>query len=153
LPKLYADSGHAGPKFHHAPSEACRQLSIEIVKRSDAGKFVVLPKRWIVERSIGWLNRRRPSTIKAMRYRYDLRKHMSVRLEYPIRQPIERMTNCDGRWASMGAAEQVAREMQSPLPTVAAPAAIYYSIHRTWRDRTQHRPAGVRATGVRLPPH
>ena len=28
-----------------------------IVKRSDAGKFVVLPKRWIVERTIGWLNR------------------------------------------------------------------------------------------------
>lgn len=29
----------------------------EIVKRSDCHKFVVLPKRWIVERTIGWLNR------------------------------------------------------------------------------------------------
>ena len=26
-------------------------------KRSDAGTFVVLPKRWIVERTIAWLNR------------------------------------------------------------------------------------------------
>jgi transposase len=35
----------------------CQWINLEIVKRSDAGKFVVLPKRWIVERTIGWLNR------------------------------------------------------------------------------------------------
>ena len=34
------------------------QFKTEIVKRSDRRKgFVVLPKRWIVERSIAWLNR------------------------------------------------------------------------------------------------
>jgi len=33
-------------------------LKTEIVKRSDRIKgFVVLPKRWIVERTIGWINR------------------------------------------------------------------------------------------------
>ena len=33
-------------------------LAIEIVKRCDRVKgFVVEPQRWIVERSIGWLNR------------------------------------------------------------------------------------------------
>lgn len=33
-------------------------LQTEIVKRSDQAKgFVVLPKRWIVERTIAWLNR------------------------------------------------------------------------------------------------
>ena len=37
----------------------CAQLNVEIVKRSDAGKFVVLPKRWIAERTIAWLNRYR----------------------------------------------------------------------------------------------
>jgi transposase len=31
---------------------------VEIVKRSDQpGTFVVLPKRWIVERTLAWLNR------------------------------------------------------------------------------------------------
>jgi transposase len=30
---------------------------VEIVTRSDIGKFVGLLKRWIVERTIGWLNR------------------------------------------------------------------------------------------------
>ena len=34
-----------------------RQINVEIVKRSDTGKFVLLPKRWIVERTIAWLSR------------------------------------------------------------------------------------------------
>jgi len=35
-----------------------RNLAVEIVKRADHAKgFVVEPKRWIVERSITWLNR------------------------------------------------------------------------------------------------
>jgi transposase len=57
LLKLYADNGYQGPKFQQGLSRACRQVNVEIVKRSDVGKFVVLPKRWIVERTIGWLNR------------------------------------------------------------------------------------------------
>ena len=36
---------------------ACQQINLEIVKRSDVGRFIVLLKRWIVERTIGWLNR------------------------------------------------------------------------------------------------
>jgi transposase len=57
LLKLYADSGYQGAKFQQAMQRVCRQINVEIVKRSDAGKFVVLPKRWIVERTIAWLNR------------------------------------------------------------------------------------------------
>jgi transposase len=57
LLKLYADSGYQGTKFQHGLKAACRQINLEIVKRSELHKFVVLPKRWIVERTIGWLNR------------------------------------------------------------------------------------------------
>lgn len=57
LLKLYADSGYQGPKFQHGLSRVCRQVNVEIVKRSDTGKFVIMPKRWIVERTIAWLNR------------------------------------------------------------------------------------------------
>ena len=32
---------------------------IEIVKRSDLHRFVVLPKRWIVERTRAWISRNR----------------------------------------------------------------------------------------------
>ena len=30
---------------------------LQIVRRCDRHRFVVLPKRWIVERTIAWLNR------------------------------------------------------------------------------------------------
>ena len=43
---------------YRAELAARRGLRLEIVKRSDAAKgFVVLPKRWIVERTFGWLGR------------------------------------------------------------------------------------------------
>jgi transposase len=57
LLKLYADAGYQGPKFQQAMRRVLKQVNVEIVKRSDMTKFVVLPKRWIVERTIGWLNR------------------------------------------------------------------------------------------------
>ena len=35
-----------------------KSFSVEIVKRSDqASGFVVLPMRWVVERTLAWLNR------------------------------------------------------------------------------------------------
>jgi transposase len=57
LIKLYADAGYQGPQFEQALKRVCRQINVGIVKRSDTGKFVVLPKRWIVERTFAWLNR------------------------------------------------------------------------------------------------
>ena len=57
LLKLYADSGYQGPKFQDGLAGVCQQINVEIVKRSEAGRFAVLPKRWIVERTIAWLNR------------------------------------------------------------------------------------------------
>ena len=58
LRKLFADGAYAGPIFHNGTATAMPDLAVEIVKRSDRSKgFVVEPKRWIVERTIGWLNR------------------------------------------------------------------------------------------------
>jgi transposase len=58
LCKLIADSAYGGPIFQGALTKLLPHLQIEIVRRSDQIKgFVVLPKRWIVERSIAWLNR------------------------------------------------------------------------------------------------
>jgi transposase len=58
LRKLYADGGYQGPQFQKALKRVLRRVRLEIVKRSEAAKgFVVLPKRWNVERTIGWLNR------------------------------------------------------------------------------------------------
>ena len=58
LLKLYADGGYQGPLFRAAIQKAMKQVDVEIVKRSDAAKgFVVLPKRWVVERTFAWFGR------------------------------------------------------------------------------------------------
>jgi putative transposase len=58
LRKLFADSAYQGPVFHNGIAAIFPQLAIDIVKRSDQAKaFVVLPKRWIVERTLAWFNR------------------------------------------------------------------------------------------------
>ena len=55
--ELYANSGHQGVKFQQGLKRVHEQINVGIVKRSETEKFVVLPKRWIVERTIAWLNR------------------------------------------------------------------------------------------------
>ena len=58
LRKMFADSAYEGPIFRGALASILPHLETGIVKRSDKLKgFVVLPKRWIVERTIAWLNR------------------------------------------------------------------------------------------------
>jgi transposase len=58
LLKLYTDGGYPGPEFQRALKKTLARVTVEIVKRSDQAKaFVVLPKRWIVERTFAWLGR------------------------------------------------------------------------------------------------
>ena len=47
-----------GPQFQRAVRKRLPHLEIEIVKRSDQAQgFEVIPRRWVVERTLGWLNR------------------------------------------------------------------------------------------------
>lgn len=57
LKLIWADGGYAG-QFVHVAQQVFGRI-IEIVKRSDLHKFVVLPKRWIVERTFAWLGKYR----------------------------------------------------------------------------------------------
>ena len=56
LERAIADSGYQGATTAAALKKSAR-LPLEIVKRGDTKGFVVLPKRWIVERTFGWLGR------------------------------------------------------------------------------------------------
>jgi len=59
LRHVFADGGYAGKKLKGALTRT-GQWTIEIVKRSDVAKgFVLLPRRWVVERTFAWLNRNR----------------------------------------------------------------------------------------------
>ena len=57
LRPISADGGYAGPKLIQALAKH-GVWSLEIVKRSDAAKgFVLLPRRWVVERTLVGLGR------------------------------------------------------------------------------------------------
>ena len=59
LRHLFADGGYAGDKLNDAMRKMGK-WTIEIIKRSDTAKgFSVLPRRWVVERTLAWLNRNR----------------------------------------------------------------------------------------------
>ena len=58
LLKLYADGGYQGASFQGALRTILKRVNVELVKRSDPARcFVVLPKRWIIERTFAWLGR------------------------------------------------------------------------------------------------
>jgi len=56
---IWADGGYAGRLIEWVHGLRRRgRLLLEIVKRSDDAKgFVVLPRRWVVERTFAWLGR------------------------------------------------------------------------------------------------
>lgn len=56
---IWADGGYAGRLVEWVRDLRSRgRLRLEIVKRSDDAKgFVVLPRRWVVERTFAWLGR------------------------------------------------------------------------------------------------
>jgi len=79
LPRLrliWADGGYAGQLIDWV-RDGCHWV-LDIIKRSDSQRgFVVLPRRWVVERTFGWLGRYRrlskdyeelPGTSEAMIY-------------------------------------------------------------------------------------
>lgn len=55
---VLADGGYTGEKFANAVKEAIN-ATVEVAKRNELHKFVVLPKRWVVERSFSWLEKNR----------------------------------------------------------------------------------------------
>ena len=55
---IFADAGYQGPRVTHAAASTGHWV-VEIVKRNELHKFVVLPKRWIVERTLAWISRNR----------------------------------------------------------------------------------------------
>ena len=53
---LWVDGGYTGATFANWVKELRPKLEVEVVKRSDATSgFKVLPRRWVVERTFGWL--------------------------------------------------------------------------------------------------
>lgn len=57
LEVVWVDQGYSGKNFARAVKQVCgSQVRVEVLERTSK-TFERLPKRWIVERTFGWLNR------------------------------------------------------------------------------------------------
>ena len=54
--KVLVDGGYTGKPFATAV-QSLLGAAVEVVQRSELHTFVVLPKRWVVERSFAWLEK------------------------------------------------------------------------------------------------
>ena len=54
IAKVFVDGGYSGTLIEWA--EQMFGYTVKVVKRTEQHLFQVLPKRWIVERSLAWLN-------------------------------------------------------------------------------------------------
>jgi transposase len=52
---IFADAGYQGPIMAETVAKTGR-WRLEIVKRNDVPRFEVVPKRWIVERTLAWIS-------------------------------------------------------------------------------------------------
>ena len=62
---VLVDGGYTGKPFATAV-QGLLGASVEVVKRNELHTFVVLPKRWVVERSFAWLEKV-PPTLEELR--------------------------------------------------------------------------------------
>ena len=56
LQKILVDGGYSGEEFADAVWAICG-AEVEVAKRNELHKFAVIQKRWVVERSFGWLDK------------------------------------------------------------------------------------------------
>ena len=54
--KLLVDGGYTGEPFANTIKELIG-ADVEVAKRSELHTFAVIPKRWVVERTFGWLDK------------------------------------------------------------------------------------------------
>jgi putative transposase len=93
--KVWADGAYAGDLVRRAREEL--HIDVEIVKKPpDVHAFQVLPRRWVVERTLGWLNRERrlskdyerlPITTEAW-VNVAMIRLMTRRLSRPTEEPV-----------------------------------------------------------------
>jgi putative transposase len=69
--KGYTDGGYAGKFLDFTKEIWC--VDFEVIKRNELHKFIVLPKRWIVERTNSWIIRYRRLTKDFERYSRTIR--------------------------------------------------------------------------------
>jgi putative transposase len=93
IERIFADGGYQGPKMAKTvTTTGC--WTVEIVKRSDLHRFVVLPKRWIVERTFAWISRNRRLTRDFERYASTVAAFVRLAMIRIMLRRLTRSTQC-----------------------------------------------------------
>src|SRR3712207_8891067 len=66
---LFRSAGYQGRKMQAAVART-GTWQLEIIRRCDRHRFVVLPKRWIVERTLAWISRSEEHTSELQSRQY-----------------------------------------------------------------------------------
>jgi len=85
---IFADGGYQGPKMAAVVART-GAWKLEIVKRSELHRFVVLPRRWVVERTFAWIARNRRLARDFERYARTVAAFIHLAM---IRNMLKRLT-------------------------------------------------------------
>lgn len=91
--KIFADAGYQGARAALAAAKTGSWI-IEIVKRTELHKFVVLPKRWVVERTLAWISRNRRLTRDYERYARIVAAFVRLAMVRLMLRRLTRSTAC-----------------------------------------------------------
>jgi transposase len=137
IERIFADGGYQGPK---ATAAAARTgtWKIEIVKRLDtAVGFEVVPKRWIVERTIAWISRFRRLARDFERYARTIAAFMggSRKLPGAVRSQMRKSAHPAPRRSATTASTTLELCADEPLALV---VFLQNEMRAQWADPGQH---------------
>jgi transposase len=93
ITKIFADAGYQGPRMAKVVA-ATGTWQLEIVKRSELHKFVILPKRWIVERTFAWIGRNRRLARDFERYASTVAAFIRLAMIRIMLRRLTRLNHC-----------------------------------------------------------
>ena len=91
--RIFADAGYQGPRVARAAANSGSWI-VEVVKRNELSKFVVVPKRWVVERTLAWLSRNRRLARDFERYASTVAAFIRLAMIKLMLRRLTRSTAC-----------------------------------------------------------
>ncbi len=91
--RIFADAGYQGPRVALAAANSGSWI-VEIVKRNELNTFVVVPKRWIVERTLAWISRNRRLARDFERYASTVAAFIRLAMIRIMLRRLTRATAC-----------------------------------------------------------
>jgi transposase len=91
--KIFADAGYQGARAALVAASTGSWV-LEIVRRTELHKFAVLPKRWIVERTLAWISRNRRLARDYERYARTVAAFIRLAMIRLMLRRLTRSTSC-----------------------------------------------------------